>query len=173
MSHHVPLDRGQRVPVRLAGLAGLLGAALLVVGCSAGPVTPSPGSSPPGSSTPGSSTLGPSSPGPSASTPTNPSQTAPEDGESLRDLGFTHGPAAFTVPTGTVLATSADQDQQVTLVISSPTPADVSAYLVRTLPQTGFTIGRQQADAIEFSGHGWSGSFVATGAISAVTLQPA
>lgn len=94
-------------------------------------------------------------------------------GESLRTLGFTHGPDAFTVPVGTVLTTSADQSQQVTLVISSPAPADVSAYLLRALPQTGFTIGRQQADAIEFSGHGWTGSFVATGAVSAVTLQPA
>jgi len=140
-----------------SAVGGLLtGLALTVLagltGCSAGPVVPEP------------------SPSVSASTSVTP--TVPSDGVSLRGLGFEYGPAQFTVPSGAVLTTSADQPQQVTLVISSPAPAEVTDYLLRTLPATGFTVGRRDATAIEFSGHDWRGSYLVTGRVCAVTLQP-
>lgn len=140
----------------------VLATAVLVSGCSAGPVAPDPS---------GSSASASSASSGSAVSPV-PSITIPSDGVSLRTLGFSNGPAEFSLPVGTVLSTSADQIQQVTAVISSPAPAEVSQYLLQVLPTTGFTVGRNQTDAIEFTGYGWTGSFVATGGLSAVTLQP-
>jgi len=146
-----PVNRLQPVRWLRWLAAGSAAAVLALAGCGAGPVVPDP----------------PASPSASASR-----ASVPTGGISLRDLGFDNGPAQLSLPVGVVLTTSADQVQQVTLVISSPPPKDVSDYLLRVLPTTGFTVGRHRDDAIEFSGHGWIGSFVATGAVCAVTLQP-
>ena len=60
-------------------------------------------------------------------------------------------------------------------MLSSPPPADVEAYLRRALPATGFTITADgpDASALTFAGHGWTGSFTASDATSAILLRPA
>jgi len=140
-------------PRRLgSALRGCLVVAVLVAvaGCGAAPAPTLPGGSP------------------STSTA---SASVPSGGRSLRELNISNGPEQFTVPASVGVRVVSDQTQQVTLVIGNPTPAQVGGYLQRTLPDEGFTVTRAAADAILFTGYGWTGSFVVTGAISAVTLQ--
>lgn len=100
----------------------------------------------------------------------------PADGVTLRSLGYLNGPAAqFSLPRTAVLQAAVDQTNNVTAVLTAPQPADVADYLRRALPATGFTVtaDRPDADTLTFVGHGWSGSFTADGATSAVLLRPA
>lgn len=143
--------RAARRPSRLGVVCVLLGVVLMLGGCTAA----LPRSARPTPSTPPPTTL----------------VTIPPDGIGLRQLGITHGPAAFSVPLDSQFLTTADQAQSVTLVMAAPLPADVQAYLVSTLPAAGFTVTKKAKGAIVFHGYGWGGSFVITGSLSAVTLQ--
>ncbi len=115
----------------------------------------------------------PDDPSPTA----RPTDTAsvPADGVSLRSLGYRNGPVEqFSLPRTAVLQAAVDQTNNVTAVLISPQPAEVADYLRRALPATGFTVTADQpdADTLTFAGYGWSGSFTATGATSAVLLRP-
>lgn len=99
----------------------------------------------------------------------------PADGVTLQSLGYLNGPAAqFSLPRTAVLQAAVDQTNNVTAVLTAPRPAQVADYLRRALPATGFTVTADQPDhdTLTFAGHGWSGSFTATGATSAVLLRP-
>jgi hypothetical protein len=105
-----------------------------------------------------------------------PAVTVPADGVSLRSLGFLNGPVQqFTLPRTALLSAAVDQPNNVTAVLSQPPPTDVADYLRRTLPATGFTVTADDPDgaALTFVGHGWSGSFTAADATSAILLRPA
>jgi hypothetical protein len=112
-------------------------------------------------------------------TTTTPSPTVtvsvPADGVTLRSLGYLNGPVEqFTLPRTALVSASVDQTNNVTAVLSSPPPADVAAYLRRTLPATGFSVTADDpaGPALTFAGHGWTGSFTAGGATSAILLRP-
>jgi hypothetical protein len=99
------------------------------------------------------------------------SATIPADGIDLRGLGFLNGPKTqFSIPRDSVLTMRIDQENVVTMIFAEPSGESLREYFVRVLPAAGFTIEGTAADALTFSGHGWSGSFV-TGTESAVTLR--
>ena len=101
--------------------------------------------------------------------------TVPADGVTLRSLGYLNGPAEqFTLPRTALVSAAVDQPNNVTAVLTSPPPAEVEAYLRRALPATGFTITADGPDgaAMTFPGHGWTGSFTASDATSAILLRP-
>lgn len=100
----------------------------------------------------------------------------PADGVTLQALGFLHGPAErFTLPRTSLVSAAVDQTNNVAAVLTAPPPADVAAYLRQALPATGFTITAADPEgrALTFAGHGWTGSFTASEATSAILLRPA
>ena len=101
--------------------------------------------------------------------------TIPADGVSLQTLGYLNGPVQqFSLPRTSVLTAAVDQANNVTAVLSSPPPAEVAAYLRRSLPMAGFTLVKDDPAALAmiFTGHGWTGSFTGNGTASAVLLRP-
>ena len=113
---------------------------------------------------------------PVSTAPPTAAASIPVDGVTLRSLGYLNGPAEqFTLPRTAVLQAAVDQTNNVTAVLAAPRPAEVADYLRRALPATGFTVTADQpdVDTLTFVGHGWSGSFTATGGTSAVLLRPA
>ena len=134
-------------------LVAILASVLLASGCSA-PVRPELPAEPP--ATPAAVTI-------------------PADGSSLRSLGFSNGPAtAFSVPRDVVVSTRVDQPTGVTVVFTQPSATELAAYLIRTLPKTGFVVTSQATAnaSLTFTGYGWNGSFTGTGDSSAVILRP-
>lgn len=114
------------------------------------------------------------SPSPVASAPATP-VAVPADGLLLSAFGYRNGPvAAFSLPRSATLMTAVDQPDNVSAVLSTPTPVAVYDYLTRALPSTGFTIDDRDeaASTLTFSGQGWRGSLTADGRTSAVLLRP-
>ena len=137
----------------LAAVGALLGC--LLVGCSAGQSSDS------------------NSPPPTAS-PTQP-PSIPSDGITLAALGYLNGPIQqFSLPRTAVIRAKVDQPNNVTAVVSSPSPAEISSYLRRALPAAGFMITADSpaANTMTFTGHGWGGSFTGDDRASAVLLRP-
>jgi len=150
-------------PHRIVG-AFLLVVALGLSGCGAADSGQLPTPSDTSSRTPSAS----------ESTPAPP-PSAPPPGRSLRSLGYINGPVdQFSVPAAAVLKTAVDQENNVTVVLSQPSADEVADYLRATLPAAGFTITNDDpaAQAMTFTGLGWSGSFTGTPTASAVLLRP-
>ncbi len=120
------------------------------------------------------------SPAPRPDTPSGPVVTAtpatiPADGVSLATLGFRTGPIQqLSLPRSTLLRARTDQPNAVTAVIADPPPAEVAAYLRRTLPAAGFTVVEDDLAAmtLRFRGYGWSGWFTGAEQTSALLLRP-
>jgi hypothetical protein len=113
-----------------------------------------------------------SSPGPT-STPT---VSMPADGVSLAALGFENGPVdRVFVPVGAQLASRVDQTNNVTLVLTAPSAADLTTFYRRTATGNGFTItGDDPATTtLTFAGFGWTGTFTGDAQASALLLRPA
>jgi hypothetical protein len=137
----------------LAAVAALLGC--LLAGCSADHSSDS------------------NTPPPAASPAAPPS--VPSDGVTLSALGYLNGPSQqFSLPRTAVIKAKVDQPNNVTAVVSSPSPAEMSSYLRRALPATGFMITADSpaANTMTFTGHGWSGSYTGDERASAVLLRP-
>jgi hypothetical protein len=103
------------------------------------------------------------------------SPTIPSDGITLAALGYLNGPVQqFSLPRTVVIRAKVDQPNNVTAVVSSPSPAELSSYLRRALPAAGFLITADSpgANTMTFTGHGWSGSFTGDDRVSAVLLRP-
>ena len=99
----------------------------------------------------------------------------PSDGITLAALGYLNGPVRqFSLPRTAVIRAKVDQPNNVTAVVSSPSPAELSSYLRRALPEAGFLITAESpaANTMTFTGHGWSGSFTGDERASAVLLRP-
>ncbi|MCE3274211.1 MAG: hypothetical protein K0R13_66 [Propionibacteriaceae bacterium] len=99
----------------------------------------------------------------------------PPDGITLAALGYLNGPVRqFSLPRTAALRAKVDQPNNVTAVVSSPSPAELSSYLRRALPEAGFMITADSpaANTMTFTGHGWSGSFTGDDRASAVLLRP-
>jgi hypothetical protein len=99
----------------------------------------------------------------------------PSDGITLAALGYLNGPARqFSLPSTAVIRARVDQPNNVTAVVSSPSPAELSSYLRRALPAAGFMITADSpaTNTMTFTGHGWSGSYTGDERASAVLLRP-
>ena len=134
-------------------LVGLLGG--LVTGCAAGSVPDGPAS-------------------PSAA-PT-PTVSVPADGVSLSALGFENGPVdRVFVPVGAEVSSRVDQTNNVTVVLTAPSAADLATFYRRTVAGNGFTVtGDDPATTtLTFAGFGWTGTFTGDRQASALLLRPA
>lgn len=127
----------------------------LLMGCSAG-------------------TSSDSSPAPPVVSPAAPPST-PADGVTLAALGYLNGPIEqFSLPRTAVITAKVDQPNNVAVVLSSPSPAEVATYLRRALSAAGFTITAEDtaAKTMTFTGNGWTGNFTGDNRVSAVLLRP-
>ena len=137
---------------------GVVASLLLVValaGCSAGAPLPAP-----------------SSPSP---TPT-PTVSVPADGVSLSALGFENGPVdRVFVPFGARISSRVDQTNNVTVVLTAPSAADLTSFYRRTATGNGFTVTADDpaTTTLTFSGFGWTGTFTGDSQASALLLRPA
>ena len=141
----------------LALLVGVL-APLSLAGCGAA------GSRPDGSAA--------SAPAP-APTPT---VALPADGVSLSALGFTTGPVdRVFVPIGAQVSSRVDQPNNVTVVMTSPPAAELTAFYRRTTAANGFTLTADDpaTTTLTFTGFGWTGTFTGDSQASALLLRPA
>jgi uncharacterized lipoprotein YajG len=101
--------------------------------------------------------------------------SVPSDGVTLSALGYLNGPVRqFSLPRTAVIRAKVDQPNNVTAVVSSPSPAEMSSYLRRALPASGFmiTADSPKTNTMTFTGHGWSGSYTGDERASAVLLRP-
>jgi hypothetical protein len=151
---HTTLDRvRKRGKRRLAVAMTLVGC--LLMGCSAGSSSDS-------------------SPAPPVVSPAGlPSVRV--DGVTLAALGYLNGPIEqFSLPRTAVITAKVDQPNNVAVVLSSPSPAEVATYLRQALPAAGFTITAEDAAAktMTFAGNGWIGNFTGDSRASAVLLRP-
>jgi hypothetical protein len=99
----------------------------------------------------------------------------PSDGVTLAALGYLNGPAQqFSLPRSAAVTAKVDQPNNVAMVVSSPPPAEIAAYLRRALPAAGFAITADDpaATTMTFSGNGWIGSFTGNEQVAAVLLRP-
>ena len=114
----------------------------------------------------------------SSATPTASSAqppSIPPDGITLAALGYLNGPVQqFSLPRTAVITAKVDQPNNVTAVVSSPSPTELGSYLRRALPATGFKITADSpaTNTMTFTGHGWSGSYTGDERASAVLLRP-
>ncbi len=131
----------RRVVVALVAL-------VLVVGCSA---QPPPEAEP----TPGVQVTAP----------------VPDDGVLLSDLGFQFAPEGVSIPRGAVVSERVDQVNNVTLVLSAPSGAELAGYLRRTLPEQGFEISMDGNNSLRFSRGEWDGAFTTDSGYSALSLR--
>lgn len=104
---------------------------------------------------------------------TQPAQTpsVPADGLALADRGFEFAPAGLSVPADAMIVEEIDQVNNVTVVFSAPTGAELAAYYRRVLPELGFTITADANNSLLFSDDQWDGALTANGAYSALTLR--
>jgi hypothetical protein len=156
------------VPVPAPRPHRIVGAILLVLmlglsGCGAAESGPLP--------TPSGTSRTPSAPAATS----QPTPGPPPPGRTLRSLGYLNGPVEeFTVPEASVVSATVDQENNVTVVLSQPSAAEVADYLRATLPAAGFMITKDDpaALAMTFTGFGWTGSFTGSATASAVLLRP-
>ena len=119
-------------------------------------------------------------PRPDVPTPAPPASTAPvevpSDGVSLSALGYTYGPVdRVFVPYGAQVTSRVDQPNNVTVVLTAPSAADLLAFYRRTSAANGFRITADDAasSTLTFSGFGWTGTFTGDDRASALLLRPA
>ncbi|VEP39390.1 hypothetical protein TLA_TLA_00798 [Tessaracoccus lapidicaptus] len=125
-----------------------LAALLAVTGCAAAPA----------------STPGPN-PAPAAAA------TAPAGGVLLTDLGFTHAPAGFSLPRTVVIDEAINAGNNVTVVLTQPSGAEVADYLRRHLDAMGFTITADGGGSLLFESATHDGAFTVTDGLAALSLR--
>jgi hypothetical protein len=105
-----------------------------------------------------------------------PAVSVPPDGVSLSALGFENGPVdRVFVPVGAQVSSRVDQTNNVTVVLTAPSAADLTTFYRRTVAANGFTVtGDDPATTtLTFAGFGWTGTFTGDRQASALLLRPA
>ena len=105
-----------------------------------------------------------------------PSVVPPEDGVSLAALDFENGPVdRVFVPIGAQVSSRVDQPNNVTVVLTSPSAAELDAFYRRTVAANGFTVTAhdEATTTLTFAGFGWTGTFTGDAQASALLLRPA
>ncbi|MGI3780489.1 MAG: hypothetical protein ACRYG2_06890 [Janthinobacterium lividum] len=126
-----------------------------------------------GCSAAGGSTASTSSAPSAAPTPT---VSAPADSVSLAALGFVNGPVdRVFVPYGAQVSSRVDQANNVTLVLTAPSAAELTTFYRRTATGNGFVVTADDpaATTLTFAGFGWTGTFTGDRQASALLLRPA
>ncbi len=82
-----------------------------------------------------------------------------------------YGPRGLTAPEGAVEEHRVDQVNNVTIVFSAPTGAELAAHYRRVLPQLGFRITGDRNNSLTFEDDQWKGAVTAAGSYSAITLR--
>lgn len=124
-----------------------LAAGLVLAGCAAADAPP------------------PSSP-PPVTTP-----TLPSGGVSLSALGFTFGPAGFSIPADTAPVGWTDLSELVTVVFAPADGPAVHDYLVANLASMGCQVAAAAPDSIVWQCGAWSGGFTMTSSQAGLTLR--
>ena len=88
--------------------------------------------------------------------------SAPADGATLTQLGFSNGPAEFWLPSGLVIRDRIDLESNVTVTITSPGGAELAAWLRRNLPAAGFEITADGQESLLFRRGQWPGAVTGT-----------
>ena len=99
------------------------------------------------------------------------SASAPADGATLAQLGFSNGPTDLWLPSGVVIRDRIDLESNVTVTITSPGGAELAAWLRRNLPAAGFEITADGQDSLLFRRGQWQGAFTVTAELSALSLR--
>ena len=99
------------------------------------------------------------------------SASAPADGATLTQLGFSNGPTDFWLPSGVVIRDRIDRESNVTVTITSPGGGELAAWLRRNLPAAGFEITADGQDSLLFRRGQWQGAFTVTAELSALSLR--
>lgn len=124
----------------------------------------------------GCAAAGSSNEAPSPSPAPTPTVSVPSDGVSLDALGFENGPVdRVFVPIGAQLSSRVDQTNNVTLVLTAPSAAELTTFYRRTVTANGFTVTADDpaTTTLTFSGFGWTGTFTGDSQASALLLRPA
>ena len=148
-----------RTPWTLRGVVVVVAVTVALAGCGAASAPDAPSS--------GSSTAG--------AGPTPPVST-PSDGVSLSALGFENGPVdRVFVPSGAQVSSRVDQTNNVTVVMTSPSAAELAAFYRSTTTGNGFALTGDDAatTTLTFAGFGWTGTFTGDAQASALLLRPA
>ncbi len=96
------------------------------------------------------------------------SPSVPADG---RALDLKYAPKGLSVPSAAMLVEQIDQVNNITLVFTAPTGAELAAYYREALPAMGFTITADRNNSLLFEDDQWHGAFTAAGTHSALTLR--
>lgn len=145
------LRRRTRACGRWTGLtAAGLAATVVLSGCAAAPPPPE------GSSIPTA-----------AYEPTSGVQT-------MADLGWSQGPAAWVPLPGEVRVTQRVDQANVITASFDPSNGDaIAAVLQAELPAAGWVIQQDAPEAVLFDREGWQGAFTRTDAAAAITIRAA
>lgn len=81
------------------------------------------------------------------------------------------GPKGLSIPAGAIVEEQIDQVNNVTIVFSAPTGAELAAYYRNALPELGFEITDDANNSLLFGDDQWQGAFTAAGSHSALTLR--
>lgn len=95
----------------------------------------------------------------------------PKDGVTLRELGLTNAPEGVSIPRGTTTTEKIDQVNNVTVVFTAPTGAQLAGYLRRTLPDAGFEITQDANNSMLFTRGPWQGAFTSNNGYSAISFR--
>lgn len=95
----------------------------------------------------------------------------PDDGVTLAELGFQNAPEGVSVPRGTTITEKIDQGNNVTVVFTAPTGAELAGYLRRTLPAAGFEITEDGNNSLLFTRAPWQGAFTTSDGYSALSFR--
>lgn len=104
-------------------------------------------------------------------TPATQPASTPEPPEGGKLLNYEFAPAGLSVPADALIVEEIDQINNITVVFSAPTGAELAAYYREALPELGFTIETDANNSLVFSDDQWDGAFTASGAYSALTLR--
>ena len=137
-----------------APLPAALAAATLLAGCSASPTgqVPTPSQSPAATA------------------------SLPPGATTLRQMMLRNGTASLVLPAGHATTSRIDQPNVVTLTYDPTAGAELSGWLSRTLPATGWSVDADRDGSLLFhdddvDGEPWQGAFTCSDAACALTLR--
>ena len=108
----------------------------------------------------------------SSSTPTaTVPSPAPSGGQTLRDVGFVHGPATFWLPAGVVPVDRIDEPNVVTLTLGSTDGTRAVGWIAAHLSAMGFTTDAARGSSLVFHDATWRGAWTCSTTVCALTLR--
>ena len=96
-------------------------------------------------------------------------------GHQLVDWIADHRLRVPDLPVGAQVSSRVDQPNNVAVVMTAPSAADLTAFYRRTAAANGFTVTADDTatSTLTFAGFGWTGAFTGDAQASALLLRPA